>query len=529
MALADYYERAALAAAHALTGGFEGTQFRQRLEETPVGIALDGSVSSSREGRVIADLTVRLLARLYPTLSIVAADGAADEGQPFEELARRINPSIEITSEPATLGVAIGSSPSPFSETIFVGSQGWDAYVSTAEPQPLGDSPLPYGAGAAACLACANLFRRIFTDDWPQTADESLVFSTFDLTREPTLGAPQIPEKTEEPVVLVGLGAIGNAAAWALSRTPLLGELHLIDGETVELSNLQRYVLALRENEGDVKVTVASALFERAPGLTAQPQHMTWAEFASLFGYAWPRVLLALDSAADRRSVQASLPRWIANSWTQPGDLGVSIHPAFTEAGACVSCLYLQDQVMPNQDELYAAALGIPEMIPQVRQFLHTGEGLPPPFLDLIAERLEQPPPVLGRFVGRPIRELYIEGICGGAVLPLGAAGVPDASLHVPLAHQSALAGVLLAAAYMRSISASPFAETRIVRLDLLRQLAGVEPLPTMKKGDRRCICEDADYRNVYLKKWSAPKPRGRAKPKPSPSKTRPGGSAASG
>lgn len=40
----------------------------------------------------------------------------------------------------------------------------------------------------------------------------------------------------------------------------------------------------------------------------------------------------------------------------------------------------------------------------------------------------------------------YIEGLCGGAVLPLQRTGRPRQDVHVPIAHQSALAGVLLAA-----------------------------------------------------------------------------------
>ena len=50
-------------------------------------------------------------------------------------------------------------------------------------------------------------------------------------------------------------------------------------------------------------------------------------------------------------------------------------------------------------------------------------------------------------FEGRPLRTLYTEGFCGGAVIPLGDPERPANDVHVPLAHQSALAGVLLAAA----------------------------------------------------------------------------------
>jgi hypothetical protein len=139
-----------------------------------------------------------------------------------------------------------------------------------------------------------------------------------------------------------------------------------------------------------------------------------------------------------------------------------------------------------------------------VRQFLHTGEGLQLPFLNLVAQRLGLAQTDVEPFVGRSVRDLYVVGICGGAVLPLGVAGVPDASLHVPLAHQSALAGILLAASYMRSLSEAAFTDTRVVRIDLLKTLRELEALPMLKRGDERCICEDADYLRAYERKWSA-------------------------
>ena len=87
MAVADYYERAALAAAHALGQGFEETRFKELLERTPFGLALDESAASA-EGQTIAEMTIRLTARLYPTLSIIASSLAQVQAQRLEALAR---------------------------------------------------------------------------------------------------------------------------------------------------------------------------------------------------------------------------------------------------------------------------------------------------------------------------------------------------------------------------------------------------------------------------------------------------------
>jgi molybdopterin/thiamine biosynthesis adenylyltransferase len=61
---------------------------------------------------------------------------------------------------------------------------------------------------------------------------------------------------------LVGLGAIGNGAIWALSQIPgLSGTLHLVDPESVDLSNLQRYVLPGQAEVEVSKVDVAASAF----------------------------------------------------------------------------------------------------------------------------------------------------------------------------------------------------------------------------------------------------------------------------
>ena len=64
--------------------------------------------------------------------------------------------------------------------------------------------------------------------------------------------------------MLVGVGAVGNSAAWALARTPFTGQIFLVDPEVVELSNIQRYVLCTRSDEGGAKVEIVGQQFGSA-------------------------------------------------------------------------------------------------------------------------------------------------------------------------------------------------------------------------------------------------------------------------
>ena len=57
-------------------------------------------------------------------------------------------------------------------------------------------------------------------------------------------------------VTIVGLGAVGGYAAEGLARAGI-GHLRLVDFDTVQLSNINRQILALESNLGQAKVEVA--------------------------------------------------------------------------------------------------------------------------------------------------------------------------------------------------------------------------------------------------------------------------------
>lgn len=288
-----------------------------------------------------------------------------------------------------------------------------------------------------------------------------------------------------------------------LGWSGLSGTIHVVDDQLLELSNVQRYVLANRNDEGLSKVNIAERALDGS-GLVVKCHPVRWQSFVAAEGTHWPAVLVALDSAKDRRAVQATLPGWIANAWTQPGDLGVSRHGRFGGDGACLSCLYLPRNKVPNEDELVAQALGIPERQRQVRDLLHHGSAVPEELLAAIGQGLKIPLERLSPFSGTSIRRLYVEGLCGGALLGLGSIGSPRQEVHVPLAHQSSLAGVLLAAAFMRHIVNPEKEMTMVTRINILRPMGVHLTQPQARITEGHCICGDPDYLVAFKKKWAA-------------------------
>lgn len=499
MALATFFHRDAVAISQVLSG-FDESALQERVESVHPTISFGSSAARSSEGRALLDLLVRLAARLYPSVGLRAASSADSLAAELFDLARSINPQIEITDgRDSDFDVQVGLQNGAAEDRtkIYVGSDGWHALISSARPQGVGNSPNPFGAGAAACLAMSTLFRRVFLGS--QDAKSSLIFPTLPKGYRIDWKESQLPTDT----VLVGIGAVGNAALWALGRAEVRSRLVMVDPENVELGNLQRYVLTTTADVGRSKASVAED-FARGR-VSVRAVQMDWASFASLH-HLIPLALVGVDSAATRRAIQAALPRLIVNAWTQPGDLGISIH-RFTGQGACLMCLYLPKDVAPNEDAIISEALRIQDQIMRVRLLLASGEGIPRDLLDIVGNRLQLDRSLLDPFEGRSLRELYTEGICGGALIPLGSLGTPRSEVHVPLAHQSALAGVLLAAQAM--ISTRVRNRTPITRLNVLRE-PNTDYLTQYAAKDPRgiCICQDPDYIAAYKRKYEGPAAR---------------------
>jgi hypothetical protein len=137
------------------------------------------------------------------------------------------------------------------------------------------------------------------------------------------------------------------------------GRLTVVDPQTIELSNLQRYVLTTDDDEGVSKTALASrATAGSSLALTEVPT--TWgADVRS--GPGVGTALVALDSAADRIAVAGSLPGGVYNAWTQPADIGWSRHEEYG-VQPCLACLYYPDRSRPHEYQLIAAALRQPPL-----------------------------------------------------------------------------------------------------------------------------------------------------------------------
>jgi bacteriocin biosynthesis cyclodehydratase domain-containing protein len=157
-------------------------------------------------------------------------------------------------------------------------------------------------------------------------------------------------------VVVLGVGGLGSWTALSLACSGV-GELTLVDGDVVELSNLNRQVLYSEEDIGRAKATVAAQALERFnPGVRVVPVARTLGTRAEIAG-AVRGCSLVVD-AADRPA--HDIERWVNAACFAHGVpyITMSHFPPFARVGPLyvpgeTGCFNCQELAYRRSYELY--------------------------------------------------------------------------------------------------------------------------------------------------------------------------------
>lgn len=518
MSLARFYSRISDAISPLLSGASDLRSFLHNkivaleapdnLEEHPVHLA----------GFVLA---TNLCARLYPRLRITAPPGVAQE---CKSVALAINPLCEVDTDVGPSdGVMTWAMPARTASAVRVAPAGWDVLVDRPDCAVIQPSNILVSL-AAATIGVGELFRSIFAEFLPT----GRVHETPAVLNVLTLGdsradLPSLPSDIDiGRVYLAGAGAVGQATIYTLARVSARGTLVVVDPEQIALSNLQRYVLA---NDGDVGSSKCSLAVRALRGSRIETlcHEASWGD-DGVGGDRADVVCAAVDTESVRMEIQAGLPRSTYNAWTQPADLGWSRHEDFGNA-PCLACLYWPNRPRPSQHELIATAVGQaelrvlayltvkvpvgtplrPEQIPRLPNMpvpADSGSWVERSLLEDIATSLRIPAGEIEHWRDKQLADLYREGICGGALVRSHVREL-SREMAVPLAHQSVLAGIMLAAQVL--IANSPELRTyrpsaTEARLNVLSGLPQIAVRP--RQRSEGCICGDADFVERYRGKW---------------------------
>jgi hypothetical protein len=494
------------------------SELGDRLKGTSIVLAMHDDVAAL-DGQAAGYLfAANLAARLYPRLGF---DAPAELVQEAVALVRAINPTCVI-GPPRGRALSIDwGDAEPSADRVTVAVEGWNLRIDSGV-RGTASAAVP-AALAAAALAVGELFRALFAPELEhgRTAPAPLALNLVTLEEEADI--PPLPRTVDlGKVHVAGCGAIGQAAVATLRELSVTGTLVAVDHDATDLGNLQRYVLTFDQDVDQSKPTlIERALAEHA--LEVEPVTTVWGgDHRS--GPGCETVLAALDTKQGRIELQAGLPRELFNAWTQPEDIGVSRHQAFGR-DPCLACLGWPTRQRPSATELIASALGEDELrvvcyLAQDRPVGQPLDGasiqptrrLPRPdhweqwtersLLADVIERHQLPEPDLQQFATFGIRRLYRDVVCGGVLLER-AGRERDREVSVPLAHQSALAGVLLAT-WLVVDRVSELRELRPespqARYDVLR--GGEQRWPRTRARHDHCICADADFLAAYSARW---------------------------
>lgn len=207
----------------------------------------------------------------------------------------------------------------------------------------------PFGALLAATLGAAEVFKALLKPpDGVVVHFGRSTISAFDYSINGTDPGPRLPNNLHLPwSMLGGVGAVGNACLLALSFVNgLSGDLLVVDKEFVDLTNLNRYLLAFEQDADRQHPSAKTELARRLFHGRALQIHPNQDSIESLLGKIHrneiPRpntTLSAVDNNDARWVMQKLWPRLILEGATDQTLAQVSRHEYGTPY-ACLQCIH---------------------------------------------------------------------------------------------------------------------------------------------------------------------------------------------
>jgi hypothetical protein len=208
----------------------------------------------------------------------------------------------------------------------------------------------PFGALTSAGLAAGEAYKAAMrrVRDWaagPTTFDALFAAAPVAEIALAPPGAPP-PSCDLGEFDFISGGAITQAALYALSRIPRArGRARVIEPETNDLSNLNRYAFLRRSRLKEEKATHVASL--DLDGLKVAGVPLRYCERnLDQIGSLAPRVLVGVDHIPSRWAVQRARPSWLGIGATTDYFVLVTFHQAGL---ACARCLHQDGTAMPTE------------------------------------------------------------------------------------------------------------------------------------------------------------------------------------
>ena len=306
-----------------------------------VGVVLARDAATSAQGQLLLSFVVNLITRLYPVVQELCVF-LEDDNQLLAPVPRwrdgtlsgHLERMLQAVSSPVKwrLNIAASIVNSQCNEvlvigdtlqrgSVYVGANGWSAFVSSERPDSIGREANPVSINAAACFGVSEVFKRflarhtdLFSSVPVVPLAGHLVFSM--LTYRSGEGQENLPFPESVDLgrlTLVGLGAGGGATAFTLaSLSNLRGHVNLVEPDEIVESNLNRYVFSDASDAcgGRKKTDVVADLFRSQSGLLLRKFPHAFGDVVSEIPRDdFRQVSAAVHSREARREIQYETPR----------------------------------------------------------------------------------------------------------------------------------------------------------------------------------------------------------------------------
>lgn len=337
-------------------------------KQPPVAVVLEPRAAASPVWQaatwLLCDLVSRGLGHAS-TLTIVTGDATAVIALPGVGVGETFGPAL------AARSAAIGGVPPMISDiapleavTVRVGpgesaaqlevfADNWAGGVRTpGEATHLGlDEPaLLIGSLVGACHAAAALFRQArLSEPGPSSVwHDAWTLHLSNLTEATATTGPSRAPLRLDDMVLAGMGAVGNTFALAaLTHPGAEGTLRAADYDHIELTNLNRCLLFVREHLGELKADVANAvtrdLGQPHATLVVTPERAERAFRTTTI----PILVSAVDTNRAREAINQLVPRTALAGSTF--NLRVQTN-TFGKPGPCLRCGNPPEPVEPDRE-----------------------------------------------------------------------------------------------------------------------------------------------------------------------------------
>lgn len=451
---------------------------------------------------IASKTTINLLCRLYSKINV---NCTTEQYEQLESIVHQISKEValfhvEFGSFDVVLNVGFDNNSNVTGkDIIYFGSDGWSVRLSKNMDQVNRQVMInPLTAAVSSCFAANELFKILFKP----YLKNCILADSFEISLLDYSINQGIKHNEELPggidignVWLAGVGAVGNGFLYGLSLLEnITGNLKIVDNRSISKSNLQRYILATESDIGSNKTEIiAIQQFQNKEQIQIHPIVQT-IQSCNQLDDPFDTLICAVDSIETRKKIQALLPRLILNGWTRMDEFAVTRH-LFNSDYRCLSCLY--DKVKQEApDEIseisYHTGLSKEECL----ALIENNRELTEEHISKIASFRDESPKKFESWIGRPVQSFYQEAICGGVSIM-----TETGEQTVPLAHISALTGLLLAVELIKEHMNKPLEHK--VQLNMLGRPHNYMIQPELKNKDDHCMCSDQDYLKVYEDKWS--------------------------